>query len=326
MTPKSIWILLFVFMIAQHSFCQTDISGEWEGMFLNDATNLGKPRLVVEIFSFKDSLFTGVTHLYYRGNKYEHYKMEGRYLRQDSLLLFMETSIISLDLGIYGNCLGTYIMKHNSAGNYLLLDGLWMANKPGCTDNVKVWLQKKQLPVAKTVSPVIKKPVVKKPVTGNKPALRVNPVQTEKKIVLEKRTPVLKTQRPEINAGPAMPAILNQRETDIQSLLEIDAADKDSIRVDVYDNGEIDGDFVSVYEGTLPRIMNNKITAKPITFYVSLNKNINPIVHLRLVAQSLGSIPPCTALMIVTTKSKRHEVRLSSSFKSNATVELFLKE
>ena len=65
------------------------------------------------------------------------------------------------------------------------------------------------------------------------------------------------------------------------------------------------------------------ITAKPITFYVSLSKNVNPIAHLRLVAENMGSIPPCTALMIVTTKTKRYEVRLSSNFSKNATVELF---
>ena len=68
------------------------------------------------------------------------------------------------------------------------------------------------------------------------------------------------------------------------------------------------------------------ITAKPITFYVSLNKNVNPIAHLRLVAENMGTIPPCTALMIVTTKTKRYELRLLSNFKKNATVELFLKE
>jgi hypothetical protein len=109
-------------------------------------------------------------------------------------------------------------------------------------------------------------------------------------------------------------------------LLEIDVSEKDSIKVEVYDNGEIDGDSVSVYEEELPRINRKVISAKPITFYVSLNKNVHPIVHLRLVAESLGSIPPCTALMIVTTKSKRYEVHLSSNFSKNATVELFLKE
>ena len=116
------------------------------------------------------------------------------------------------------------------------------------------------------------------------------------------------------------------RETDVQSLLEIAPEEKDSIKVAVYDNGEIDGDTVSVYEGQTLRIDRKMINIKPIVFYVSLNKNVNPITHLRLVAESLGSIPPCTALMIVTTKTKRYEVHLSSNFNKNATVELFLKE
>ena len=132
---------------------------------------------------------------------------------------------------------------------------------------------------------------------------------------------------PAIKSAPAvMPAKISERETDVQSILEIGTGEKDSIKVDVYDNGEIDGDSVSVYEENVPRINKKMITAKPITFYVSLTKNVNPIVHLRLVAESLGSIPPCTALMIVATKTKRYEVRLSSNFNKNATVELFLKE
>lgn len=151
----------------------------------------------------------------------------------------------------------------------------------------------------------------------------VNPLQGRKMPVtavpskenaVRKNTPVI------------LPPQISQRETDIQSLLEIAPAEKDSIKVEVYDNGEIDGDSVSVYEGQVLRVHKKMITDKPLLFYVSLSRQLNPICHLRLVAESLGSIAPCTALMIVSTRTKRYEVRLSSNFRKNATVELFLKE
>ena len=298
--------------------------GTWEGKFLSPVVDLGQPKLVVEIYDFKDSLFSGVTHLYYEGNQYEHYRMIGWYDKKDSLLVFTEASTIAVDLGKYGNCLGTYIMSLTREGNYLAQYGYWDSNIKGCSLTTHVWLKKK-LDETKKVPPS-KKPVVKKPVIVNKPP--VNPLKKKETSVapIIPTTPVI-ADIPIRKTDPSvMPSKIAQRQTDIQSLLEIDAAEKDSIKVDVYDNGEIDGDSVSVYEEGTVRINKKMISTKPLTFYVTLNKKTNPISHLRLVAENLGTIPPCTALMIVTTKTKRYEVRLSSNFSKNATVELFLKE
>jgi hypothetical protein len=66
------------------------------------------------------------------------------------------------------------------------------------------------------------------------------------------------------------------------------------------------------------------ISQKPISFYVKPDKKkLNKLI---LVAENLGSIPPCTAFMIVTTKRKRYEVNLSSDTHSNAAIEFFFKE
>jgi hypothetical protein len=204
--------------------------------------------------------------------------------------------------------------------------GFWEANIKGCTTSSTVFLQKKLEVITKVPVPE-KKQLIKKPVVINKPApkpLKGKIITPE--IAIESPAPAAKNIPAIKNAPAVLPAKITQRQTDVQSLIEIAPEDKDSIKVEVYDNGDIDGDSVSVYEEGLVRINKRMITAKPITFYVSLNKNINPIAHLRLVAESLGAIPPCTALMIVTTRSKRYEVRLSSNFSKNATVELFLKE
>ncbi len=326
---KRLPVLLSMLFISSASFSQADIMGTWEGKFLSGVVNLGQPKLVVEIYDFKDSLFTGVTHLYYSGNQYEHYKMIGWYDKKDSLLVFREAETIAVDLGMFSNCLGTYMTSLTKEGNYLAQYGYWTSNIKGCSFDANVWLRKKTEEIKKVPAPV-KKPVpAKKPVVINKPA-PLTPLKGKT------TTPVIQTDRvpvpvvkdiPAVKTTPAvLPAKVTQRQTDIQSLLEIESAEKDSIKVDVYDNGEIDGDSVSVYEEGTIRVNKKMITAQPITFYVSLNKKTNPISHLRLVAESLGSIPPCTALMIVTTKTKRYEVHLSSNFSKNATVELFLKE
>jgi hypothetical protein len=318
-------LLLLLVFLSGTSKAQNSINGVWEGLYLTATTDLGQPKVLVEIYDFKDSMFTGVTHLYYEGNNYEHYKIVGWYDKKDSILIFREIATIAVDLGFYGNCLGNYRMLLRKEAKNLLQYGYWEPNIKGCTGGSTVWLRKRVEEIKK-VPPVENKVVEKKKIAPLPKQLKgknntpVIPVTPEEKVV--KEVPAVK-----IKTTPGvLPAKIAQRETDVQSLVEIAAADKDSIRVDVYDNGEIDGDSVSVYEETELRINKRMITAKPITFYVSLDKNVHPITHLRLVAESLGSIPPCTALMIVTTKSKRYEVRLSSNFNKNATVELFLKE
>lgn len=115
-----------------------------------------------------------------------------------------------------------------------------------------------------------------------------------------------------------------KRTPDIQSIIELTAAEQDSIKIEVYDNAQIDGDIISVFIDDREVVTKQKIDAKPITFYVSLNKH-EPIAKIKMTAESLGSIPPCTAHMIITTKQQRYELDLTSDFVGNGIVELFLK-
>ncbi len=322
------YLILLLFFTANTTIAQHKIEGIWEGKFLyENILELGQPKLVVEIFNVKpDGLFSGISHLYYEGNFYEHYKLIGMYDKEENLLVFKEVSTIAVDLGKYGNCLGKYNAILRVEGKKMLQAGYWEPNIPLCTTNSNIWLIKKEPePIINVIKPKIKpapqakvvKPVEKK----------TNPLTKKNApVIVENNKTTIPINQPTVKTNPVIiPKKIAQRETDVQSLLEIAAKDKDSIRVDVYDNGDIDGDSVSVYQDNIQLINKKLITAKPLTFYVSLNK-ANPISHLRLVAENLGTIPPCTALMIVTTKSKRYEVRLSSNFSKNATVELFLKE
>lgn len=328
MKHKALIIFISLFYLQPYGDAQNKLTGTWTGIFEStvDVLDLGQPALVVEIYDFKDSLFKGITHLYYKGNQYEHYKMVGRFAEKEQVIIFKESETIDVDLGGIGNCLGTYMMRLTKQGNQWKLDGFWESNIPRCSPTTRAYLYKKVEEI-KAPPPLLtekKKEIPKKLKQDAKP-VSIKPLKDKANPAVVSTLPSKKGSVT-IKAPAMTPPVLSQRETDVQSLIEITPADKDSIKVDVYDNGDIDGDSVSVYEENVLRINKKMITAKPITFYVSLDKNINPISHLRLVAESLGSIPPCTALMIVTTKSRRYEIRLSSNFSKNATVEFFLKE
>lgn len=95
----------------------------------------------------------------------------------------------------------------------------------------------------------------------------------------------------------------------------------DSIRVSLYDNGEIDGDTVTVFLNGKPVIVHQELTARAVNIYLTLD-NSKDVNEVSLFAENLGTIPPNTALMVVTDGISRFEVFLSSTYTQNATVRI----
>ena len=95
----------------------------------------------------------------------------------------------------------------------------------------------------------------------------------------------------------------------------------DSIRISLYDNGEIDGDTVTVFLNGKPVLSHQELTARALNIYLTLD-NSKDVNEVSLFAENLGKIPPNTALMVVTDGITRFEVFLSSSYTQNATVRI----
>ena len=95
--------------------------------------------------------------------------------------------------------------------------------------------------------------------------------------------------------------------------------DTGKIRLDFYDNGEIDGDTVSVLLNNTVLVSNQRLALQPITVEVAVD-----LEHLQqevtMVGENLGSIPPNTALLIITSGKKRYRLYLKSTEKKNAQV------
>lgn len=101
--------------------------------------------------------------------------------------------------------------------------------------------------------------------------------------------------------------------------------ESDSIRITFYDNGDIDGDTISVFLNGEPVLTNQMITDRGTNIYVKLDE-MKPVNEISMFAQNLGKFPPNTALMVVTDGSTRYELYLSSSLTQNATVRLVRKK
>lgn len=96
------------------------------------------------------------------------------------------------------------------------------------------------------------------------------------------------------------------------------------IKMELFDNAEIDGDTVSVY-------LNNKllIYKKPLS-YKALTLQLNAFngedYEFLMYADNLGRIPPNTALMVITSGDNKYEIRISSSDQKSAVVKLHYQE
>ena len=110
-----------------------------------------------------------------------------------------------------------------------------------------------------------------------------------------------------------------------KNLLKTIEVSDDEFKVDLYDNGEIDGDSISVFFNGKLLVSHQRLSDKAITIKIKIdpNRTDNDLV---MYAENLGSIPPNTALMVVTVGEQRYEVRITSTEQTSGTVRFKLKE
>lgn len=99
----------------------------------------------------------------------------------------------------------------------------------------------------------------------------------------------------------------------------------DSVRISFYDNGDIDGDSISVFLNKVPILTKQALNAQALNVYIKLDptKDVN---ELSMFAENLGAIPPNTALMVINDGEQRYEVYLSSSLSLNSSIRLRRKK
>lgn len=107
-------------------------------------------------------------------------------------------------------------------------------------------------------------------------------------------------------------------ESEFSHIKEI-RVDTGVLKLDFYDNAEIDGDSISVAVNNEAVVSHQVLGIRPITVFVKVSLD-KPVQEVTMVGENLGTIPPNTALLIVTAGSKRYQLFLSSNGKKNAQV------
>jgi hypothetical protein len=99
----------------------------------------------------------------------------------------------------------------------------------------------------------------------------------------------------------------------------------DSLNVDFFDNGEIDGDSISIFYNDKLIAFNRILSSKAVHFRMALDTT-REVNEVTMFADNLGSIPPNTALMVVTDGKKRYEIPMASNLQQNATLQIRRKK
>jgi hypothetical protein len=120
------------------------------------------------------------------------------------------------------------------------------------------------------------------------------------------------TFKPELK----LPPTLTKRKAELVREIRVDTG---LIKMDFYDNGQIDGDTISVYVNGMPTVSNKRLGTKPISISVriDLKRTEQEVI---MVGENMGEIPPNTALMIINAGDKRYQLYLTSDEKKNAMV------
>jgi len=110
---------------------------------------------------------------------------------------------------------------------------------------------------------------------------------------------------------------LQSREKELVKTLTVRSA---AIKIELYDNAEIDHDTVTVLVNGKVLLFRQMLTDHPLT--VSFNAFANLPYDVVMYADNLGDIPPNTALMMITSGDQKFEVFLSSTETKSAAVRI----
>lgn len=188
---------------------------------------------------------------------------------------------------------------------------------------------KTEPPVAQNkpaTQPPAGQPVVTAPQQQTVPAVTpvgVNPVTEQQVNNIQKIAPTqqndsIRAKKTDL-AVNKLPVISNPVLTKRQSeVLQTVTVFEDSITLSLYDNGEIDGDTVSVF-------LNNEVLVSKVGLTAQAHKITIPvqpgqIFQLTLYAENLGKIPPNTGLLVVYSGDRRYQVFFSATLDKSAVI------
>jgi hypothetical protein len=317
-------ILLPVRLLAQPASLDRDITGLWKGTLYNDTT--GKLlRYEIAISENKGKL-SGYTHTFFIIDDKQYYGVKRVKIKKQDGKLILETAELIADNYPVAPAKGVRqidMLTLDIQDSIMILSGPFTTTRTReyhpLTGSIKVQRrndlrQSALIPHLQELGLADDLSFIPKPEPVVVAAVKETPVVKKEKSVKEK--PVV----PEIvtvKAAPVAPAAdIDKRKIEtIQSVY----FKTDSLVLALYDNGEVDGDTVSVVMNGNVIIPKQGLTTKAFrkTIYT---KDLPDSIQLVMYAETLGSIPPNTGLLVVHDGESIYEIRFSGDYQTSAAI------
>ncbi|MEO6404998.1 MAG: hypothetical protein ABIY51_08100 [Ferruginibacter sp.] len=345
-------LLLFVLYITSISTQAQNFSGQWKGEFFDKSTKFvgwggDRCEYVLEI-ECKGNTITGFSYTYFTDEGKRYYticRLEGLLDKKKKYLEVTEVERTKTNVPVeLNNCFQVHKLTYAKQDNDETLEGNWVpapnqkgscgfgvtnlvrhnlkASYPGfrsstasrtpqTSDIIKV---KTDLKVSKPSSTSIAKQNTTQPKTAP-----LNPKRDSFIVPEIIKDPVIKK---EIIPNLSTRSGYEKRNSTLIKTIQMES---NKVRIDLYDNGEVDGDSISLFLNGKLFMANKRLTEKPITLYLD-KEDLNESNDLVMYAENLGTIPPNTALMIVTDGSHRYEVRITSDLQKSGVIRFIKKQ
>jgi hypothetical protein len=327
-----------------------DLTGIWKGTFITESGENYK--LEFQIAQNGTLVVTGISYSYLDSRFYGKSSMTGHYSKGDKSLSIQELRTVEVkNVGGDGTCLMNYKLAFSVSGKEQFLEGTYLGKSENRADPSKngtwgdcgggrVFLRRvetsdfyvepflKDKPVTKAKATVIPKPsptdrtkttvaIPKKPVPTKTPVKDTNANPTTRKInTIDSVRKETQAQRAIVPKPFSIPVETRSRQNETAKFVTVS---HEEITVKLYDNGEVDGDTISVYLDNQLILSRKGLTTEPITLTLKLDETAREHV-LVMVAENMGRIPPNTALMIVQDGDNRFQANLTSTEQKNAMV------
>lgn len=186
--------------------------------------------------------------------------------------------------------------------------------------------------VVQTKPVVVKAPVVVKrdPAVVKTPTKTVQtPAKTQTNPPVQTTPPVsnppvvqTKTIKNKVDAPSGSASNLSKRSIETIQTIYFKS---DSLKLTLYDNGEVDGDTVSVVVNGKVFMGKKGLSTQPISETYYITEETGDSIQMIMYAENLGNIAPNTGLLIVLDGKDRYEVRFSGDLNKNAAI-IFKRE
>ena len=342
-----IFLIFSLFFSMANSYGQ-DLTGTWEGL-------MGDEKLQVNIRMRKDEL-CGYTRDYVISNPHSHCKanFRGRYDEKEAVWILVGTSFIENSgshilmllrlwhgTGDRKNTMHGTVESRSAASSVFNMGSERESfiitrvtrdlppDMPDCFPPV-IRPEKSAVPPEATIKP-FKKPEPKEIITVKKNLIKIDKPLVKKNVVKPADTlrpsqinpdkelkKIIPPEMPADNVSREITEKMNARKKNEFSRITVHQRD---ITLSVYDNGVVDNDSVSIfYNG---KLLEGKkgLSEQPLVIHLHLDEKA-ALHEITMFAENLGTIPPNTALIVITAGDKRFELHSSASLTENAVMVL----